>query len=322
MKFLNTTAIIAFAGAGLMAQAPAQSYADQFQAIQPELDKLIASMDYKEVIEKIGAILPSATPAFTKDPQNPGVGMNSYQELVSIQSFHVYLGRAYVMLGDTEKAISNFNKAEEIANTNAVEIEDVLTPLIAQWSAAADNSKQQLEQRDEVIKLKEQFEGVKKEIEAKRRQNNDDKQRLAKIAENELKLQEYFNNVPVWEANLERAPAMVEQLNGFISVSKEDTTKFSPVIKGLEEDLQAEKDLIESKFGGDKARYVTSVVETKENLDNLQSQADKVKFLNRLLFLDTKNAAAQKQLDILLGKAAPEPEPAPTPAPRRPPTRR
>jgi len=322
MNLLNTAAVIALASAGLTAQTPGQSYTERFQAIQPELERLIASMDYKEAIEKIEAILPSTTPAFMKNPENPDVGMNSYQELLAIQSFHVYLGRAYVMFGDTEKAISNFKKAEEIAKLNAVEVEAMLTPLIEQWSAAVEFSKQQLVQREGVANAQEQLETRKKEIESKRRQNNNDKQILAQIAENELKIQEYINNIPVWEANLERAPVAIEQLNGMINTAKEDITKFSPAIKGLEEDLQAEKDLIASRFNGDIPRYVTSVAETKENLDSLQSQADKVKFLNRLLFLDPKNVAAQKQLDIALGRATPEPEPAPRPAPRRQPARR
>ena len=319
MKLLNAAAIIALASAGLMAQ----SFQERFQAMQPELERQIASMQYKEVIDKVEAIMPSVTPEFKKNPEDPGVGMNSFFELIAVQSFHVYLGRAYAMFGDTERAISNLKKAEEIANLNAAEIEVVVGPLIEQWSMATENAKQQLGQQEEVAKMKEKLEGTKKEIEAKRRQNNTDKQTLEQIAKAELRIQEeYLNHVPAWEDIIEKAPGTVAQLNQYIAMAKEDTTKFAATIQGLEGDLQAEKEVIASKFEGNKPRYVTSVVETKENLDSLQSQPDKVKFLNRLLFLDPQNVAAQKQLDIVMGRAVPEPEPAPAPAQRRTPPRR
>ncbi|MDR2696986.1 MAG: hypothetical protein LBB40_00745 [Holophagales bacterium] len=303
MRLLNTAAAIALAGAGLMAQTPIQSYVQQFHDVKLELDNMMAALQYKEVVEKIKAILPPVTPAFEKDPDNPQIGINSYLGLNAIQSFHVYMGRALVMSGDIEGAILNFKEAEQIANQNAVDIEGVLSPLINAWTATVEQNTKDLGEAAQ----------IKKEIEAKAKKTKAEEETLVLIEK----------NTAVWEENLKRAPAIIEQLNGMINGAKEDTTKFGPAIAAIATNLESENELIVSKFNGNTAAYVTSVAGTKENIDSLQTQADKIKFLNRLLVLDPQNTTAQKQLDIVLGKAEPEPEkPAPAkttrPAPKSP----
>ncbi|MDE3245413.1 MAG: hypothetical protein KGN80_04945, partial [Acidobacteriota bacterium] len=54
-------------------------------------------------------------------------------------------------------------------------------------------------------------------------------------------------------------------------------------------------------------KYVNAVM-NPTNLASRATLADKVGFVNRLLFLDPANKKSLKQLDVLLGKAAPEPE--------------
>jgi len=314
MRILNTVAVAALVCTGLTAQTPPiQSYVQQFNDVKAELDNLMASQQFKEAVEKIKAILPPVTPDFEKDPENPQVGINSYFGLNAIQSFHVYLGRALVMAGDVEGAISNFTKAEQIANQNAVDLDSVLSPIIESWTATVEQNKKALA---EAAQTKEELEAEAKKLEAKARRNKAEEEKLTKLKESLALIEK---NTAVWEENLKRAPAIIEQLNAMNNGAKEDTKRFEPAIAAMTNDLKAENELISSKFNGDKVKYVTSVAGTKDNFENL-NQADKVKFLNRLLFLDPKNAVAQKQLDIALGKVAPEPEkpaaPARRPAPR------
>ncbi|MCL1893238.1 MAG: hypothetical protein FWG02_03230 [Holophagaceae bacterium] len=290
MKLLNAIAIIVLANVGL----GAQTYTERLQAAQPEIEKLLKSMEYKEVITKIKAILPPTIPEFTKDEVNPAVGMASLQEFGAIRSFHVYLGQAYVMAGDLEKAIDNFRKAEEVANVNASEIDVIIAPAVGNWNKAYETAQQGLE-------FLESFRKQKEELEAKgKKASKQEKDVLKKITENESK---YAESAPEWEAMVERAPVILEQLSQLCETTKSEATRFAPAIADLQQDLKSEKETIESKFAGDKVKYVESVIETTENLASLKSVADKVKFLNRLLFLDPSNKAVQGQLNTILGKS-------------------
>jgi len=290
MKIFNVAAIVFLAGTGLVAQ----SISERFQTLQPELDRLFASQQYKEVIDRIETVIPSATPAFNKDDENLNIGMASFSDFEALQSLHVYLGRACVMYGHLEKAIINFREAEEIAKLNASEVDDVFGPIIDNWNIALEESKKALESLETITKQKA-------DIEAKgKKQTKQDKQVLARIKEGEPFLKE---NVPIWQANLERAPAIVEQLGQIISRTKADITKFAPVVAALEEDIRTEAEMIETRFSGDKTKYVESVIGTEENISNLAGREDKIKFLNRLMFLDPQNTMVREQLDLLLGKS-------------------
>jgi len=291
MKLLNTAAIIALAGAGCVAQAQAQTYLQQFQAAKPELDRLITSMRYREAIEKILGIIPADIPVFQSDPTNPQVGLNNYYELATIQDFHDYLYRALFMSGDTEGAIAAIKKAEQIAIKNAAETEAALSPLIATWSNAIEESKKNLE---DATPVKEQLEARKNELEAQKRRSRKENAELEQIKGDLSSLQA---NITIWETNLKNAPGVVSQLNRYINDAKRDTTKFTKDIKDMEADFASESAEIE-KVGGE-AKYVDAVLNNKNNFAN-KSKRDVVKLLNRLSFLDPSNSKVQQQLDIAL----------------------
>ncbi|MDR1841475.1 MAG: hypothetical protein LBQ86_06080 [Holophagales bacterium] len=290
MKTLNTAAVIILAGAGCTAQA--QTYAQQFQAVKPELDKLMASMQYEEVIKKIQALIPAEIPAFASDPANPQVALNSYTETATIQDFYDILYRARLMSGDTEGAIATIKKAEEIAKQNAVDTEAALSPVIETWSNAIQESIKNLE---EAAPVREQLEARKNKLEAKKSKNKKDRTELEEIQEDMAGLQ---NSIAVWENNLKMAPDVISHLNRYIDGSKRDAGKFAQDIKDMETDLDLERAEIE-KLGNDKAKYVDAVLNTKDNFAN-RAQKDVVRILNRLLFLAPNNSGVQKQLDTAL----------------------
>jgi predicted nucleic acid-binding Zn-ribbon protein len=304
MRLFNTAAIIAIAGAALMAQAP-QSVAERFQASQPEIERLLAANNFKDAVQTIEAILPASVPDFVVDPEDPEAGMKSSEEMTAIQFLYNYLGRATLMAGDTEKAISSFQKAEQIANVHAEKIEDIMAPFLGYWTAIGPRLEHNIEQ---IETLKPQIEKLKEEqtaLEGKRRRNKAENDRLAVIQANIANFEEYLASVPVWQAELERVPLVTKQINDTISDIKESPARFPAVIEGIKQDLDSENEQLASDaFKGDKAKYVDSVINTKANLDSLagMGKLDQIKFLNRLLFLDSQNKTVQQKLDEVLAK--------------------
>jgi chromosome segregation ATPase len=207
------------------------------------------------------------------------------------------------MSGDTEKAISSFQKAEQIASVQAEKIEEVMAPFLGYWTAIGPRLEQNIEQ---IETLKPQIEKLKEEqtaLEGKRRRNKAENERLAAIQANIANFDEYLASVPAWQAELERVPLVTKQINDTISDIKESPARFPAVIEGIKQDLASENEQLASDaFKGDKAKYVDSVINTKDNLDSLEKMGnlDKIKFLNRLLFLDPQNTTVKQHLDRVL----------------------
>jgi tetratricopeptide (TPR) repeat protein len=305
MKIFSTAAIIALAGTGLVAQSSA-SLAERFQNIHQEVGALMSAMNYSEAIKKLEAIIPATTPNFVKDPEDPSLAYNSFIELSALQDMYVSIGQAFVMNGETEKAIASFQKAEEIAGLIAGNVEEALAPLIENWNGVIPVLTKNLE---DIGALKEEKTGIEKqkaELEAKRRRTRDENRMLAAMTERltllNTVLPQLDEQVPAWEENLQRAPEMVDYFNQRIADAKENTTRFSPAIQGLQQDLNSENELITGRFNGNKTRYVDSVISTEANLASIQNNADKVKFLNRLLFLDPNNNDVKQHLSRTLGR--------------------
>jgi hypothetical protein len=284
MKILATAAAIAFAATGFIAQA--QSYARQFTTAKPELDKLMAAMQYKDVAEKINSILPASIPDFPKDPSNPQVALSNYAELGTIQDFHEILFKAYFASGDIDRAILTAKKAEEIAVMNAEDVAKGLSAPIELWTTAIENSKKELEM---IAQRKEQLGVELKKAKGK------------KAKELEGELARIDSDASILERNLQDGPTVLSQLNKYISDANRETTKFKKDIADMESDLSAEKTEIASEFKGDIGKYVAAAI-APNTLAKFQSQREKVRFLNRLLFLSPQNADVKKQLDLALAK--------------------
>jgi excinuclease UvrABC ATPase subunit len=288
MKTLVRIAVIAFAGFGVLAQA--QEYTKKFNAVKREMDGLMESMKYVEVIEKGRVISPAEIPHCPKHPAYPQSAVNSYTEIGSILDFYEVLYKALHASGDTEGAIACIKKAEDIAKMNAADTEAALAPTISVWSAAMDDSAKNMEENGPV---KEQLEAEKNRLESMPKRKKADNKLLEDIVAD---LDSLAKDMAVWENNLKTAPAVLSQLNRYIDTAKKDAAKFANEIKDLESDLANEADVVDSKFKGDKAKYAAAALPNAGPMD----PKDRVRFLNRLLFLDPNSAAARKQLDAAL----------------------
>jgi len=291
MNLLATAAIIAIACPGLFSQEQPQTPAQRFQAAKPELEKLLANAEYKEAVKLLEGIIPSEIPEVKSDPADPTKLLQSLTELGHYQDMNAYMGRALVMSGNIEQSIESFQKAKVTAELKSKETENFVNSQIQAWEQAIERSKTRLTEIDTLFKTRD-------ELEAKKKRSSEEKKQLQALKDNTLGL-EYEANV--CKDNISKGPAAIAQMSGALEKEKEDSARFAPVIVGLEEALASEKEMIASNFGGDKVKYVASVIDNKENLTSQPTRDDKIKFLNRLLFLDPSNSTVKQQLALLVG---------------------
>ena len=264
------------------AQDQAPTLSQRFKAESPGISQLMASFESKQALAKAEALIPANKPEF--DKSSPAKGIASSQDFGALMSIYTIAGKAAVSSGDWEKAIGYFHKAKEIAAENAAGTAVALEPAMEMWRKAESTGKTFLEEGS--VRQKELQEKASR----------------TEAEEVELK------NFKTHEDNVKKGPMVVAQLKGVLDGLKEDAEHFDGPISGVEKSIKAEKEQIDSpQFKGDKIKYVNAVM-NPTNLGAQNSKADKIGFVNRLLFLDPSNKKALKQLDVLLGKADPEPE--------------
>lgn len=266
----------------LAAQDQAPTLTQKFKAESPAINQLLTSFEGKQALAKTEALMPANKPEF--DKSSPAKGLASSSEYAALMSIYTLAGKAAVTTGDWEKAAGYFRKAKEIATENQAGAAVALAPAIETWKKAESTGKTYLEEG------------------AARRKELLEKTSRSESEEVELK------NFQTHEDNVKKGPMAVSQLQGILDGLKDDADHFDVPIAGIEKSIKAEKEQIDSpQFKGDKIKYVNAVM-NPTNLDTRATKADKIGFVNRLLFLDPNNKKALKQIDILLGKAAPEPE--------------
>lgn len=280
-------ALVTAVAAQTQAPTTAPTLSQRFKAESPGITQLLASFESKEALAKAEALIPANKPEF--DNSSPAKGIASSQEFGTLMNIYTISGKAAVSSGDWEKGVGYFHKAKEIAAENAAGTAVALAPAMEMWRKAESTGKTFLEEG--AVRQKELLEKASR----------------SESEEVELK------NFRTHEDNLKKGPLAVAQLKGMVDGLKEDADHFDGPISGIEKSIKAEKEQMDSpQFKGDKIKYVNALM-NPTNLAAQSTKADKIGFVNRLLFLDPSNKKALKQLDVLLGKAAPEPEkPAPS----------
>jgi hypothetical protein len=285
--------------------AQAQDFTGKFNAARPELDTLMQSMQYGEVTMKVREMFPEGIPDFPQDPANPHVALTNLGEMTSILALHDYLQRALFMSGRTEDAIACIKTIEEIAKKGAADTEAGLAPTIESQSAVIRESTANI---DKVTPNKEQSEAdiaklrtEQTQLESLKKRKKAEDQRLgaikAELEPLEQALASMERDIAVWKSNHQTATEGLRQLNGFVGAAKKGAARFAPDLEKMESGLAEEKGVIDSKFKGNKAKYVAA---TLPSANSIEDQKEKVRFLNRLLFLDPKSGAVKKQLNAAL----------------------
>lgn len=257
----------------LVAQAPAPSLSQRLRADSPEVDNLSKEFKYKEALAKVEAMIPAAKPDFVKG--DPRKGLESSQEYSSLMAIYSLGGKMSLLGGDWAKSKDFFAKAQAVAKENHGNFNEVVAPLIQTWQKAIEDSNKALE--DNAAR--------RKDVEAK-----SEKDRTPQD-------QEVIKAVAVWEGNVKNGGKVIKQLQEHAEGLRKDAEAFVKPIEGVDKDLKSESDILTSdKFKGDKTKYVAAVLNTPANFA-LPNQIDKVKLLNRLLFLDPANSRAAKSLE-------------------------
>ena len=253
----------------------------KLRAQEGEIQKLMVAMDAKGALAKCEALLPTAKPAFSK--ATPKAGLDSSQEYSSLMAFYGLTAKAAISAGEWEKGKGLLEKAQDIARENSAETYGVITPITDTWKKALEGSKKALE------------DGLqrRKELEANEKRTPDEQREL--------------DNFKIHDNNLKNGPNVLASLQGNLDGLKSDAAAFEGPIASIEKKLKEEAELM-VRFKGDKAAYVKAVLANKANLSGIEKTADKAAWLNRLLVLAPGHPQAQKQLDIVLGKAPAEPE--------------
>lgn len=264
----------------LVAQEPAPTLSQRFKAESPAINQLLTSFESKEALAKAEALIPANKPEF--DKSSPAKGLASSQEFGALMSVYTLAGKAAVTWGDWEKAVDYFRKAKAIAEENFTGTSAALAPAVEMWKKAESTGKTFLEEG------------------AARRKELQEKASRSASEEVELK------NFKTHEDNVTNGPKAVAQLQGIMDGLKDDASHFDGPVAGIEKSIKSEKEQIESpQFKGDKLKYVAAVM-NPTNMASRATKADKISFVNRLLFLDPANKKSQKELRVLLGKEAPE----------------
>ncbi len=281
--------------AALVAQAPAPSLSQRLKTDAPAIDALAKEFKFKDALAKAEQMIPAAKPDFVKG--DPRKGLESSQEYSSLMAMYSLAGKMALMAGDWEKAKGLFGKAQEVAKENHSNFTEVATPLIQTWQKAMADSKKALEDN------------------AARRKDAEAKAAKDRTPQD----QEVLKAVDVWEGNLKNGDKVIKSLKDHMDILGKDAEAFAKPIEGVDKDLKAEAETLASdKFKNDKGKYVTAVLNTPSNFA-LPSQADKVKLVSRLVFLDPSNVRAQKTLDAAIqGKDIPVPEEKKAPARKAP----
>jgi hypothetical protein len=268
----------------LVAQAPAPSLSQRLKADTPAVEALTKQFKYREALTKVEALIPAVKPEFVKG--DPRRGFESSQEYSSLMAVNSLSGKLALLSGDWSKAKDYFAKAQEVAKENHANFSEVATPLIQTWQKAMEDSSKALQ--DNAAR--------RKEVEAKAEKDH--------TAQD----QEVVKAVAVWEGNLKNGGKVVKQLQEHSEGLRKDAEAFAKPIEGVDKDIKAEADTLADKFKGDKAKYVVAVLNTPGNFA-LPSQADKVKLLYRLVFLDPANTRAARSLEAgIQGMDVPLPE--------------
>jgi hypothetical protein len=261
--------------------AAPQTQTQKFRAQEGEIQKLLAALDAKGALAKCEALLPAAKPVFTK--ATPKAGLDSSQEYSSLMASYGLAAKAAIVAGECEKGKGFLEKAQDIARENSAETTGVITPLLETWKKALEGSKKALEDGAQ----------RRKDLEANEKRTPDEQREL--------------DNFKIHDNNLKNGPTVLANLQGNLDGLKSDAAGFEVPIASIEKKLKEEAELM-VKFKGDKAAYVKAVLANKANLAGIEKTTDKAAWLHRLLVLAPGHAQAQKQLDIVLGKAPAEPE--------------
>lgn len=282
----------------LLAQAPAPEVplGQRLRAERPEIERLMADLQAREAFKRAEALLPAARPAFDKKDLQTQVA--SYSRFMEVSQAYYVAFKAADAAGYWEKALDFAKQAQALAAENYAGVKEPFT----QASEAYKREAQRI--RDSILHTRAMLKDNQAYIQSlrdKKDKDDGDRQQLDLVAKEE-------QNIPESEKRVVEAEKWAKQFLVFLAAAKEESERYHPFVDSEEQRLKdQEAQIAEYKAGkGDKGKWVEAIAANPRTMDALTDRRDRMAFLYRLNVLDPDNKKVQKQIDAMLGKAAPE----------------
>lgn len=276
---MRRTAILSLLASALMAQAPAPAPApaeDSVAAIQK-----LTETDPSAAYAKTKTLIAAPKPAFNKT--NLETTQKSIEVWRGYLTNHSLFYNAAKEVGRWEEAKDAAVKARDMAKEMQAEAFGPFNDYKAAWAKASSDASKALE---ELATLK-----------AKETRTPEEDSRVVFLQGNEATYKQYVSNAKI----------ALSQVNGNLKNLEAQTKDYDGPIAQIEKRISDEKEEM-IKFKGDKVKYGKALVaavakEVKKSKGKVANKAPLYNSLYRVLVLDPSNKDAQKQIDLLNGKA-------------------
>jgi hypothetical protein len=296
----------------LTAQAPATPVAPTLAQKVATETKVIDALKLEnpvEAFEKAKALLPATKLPFDKTSiQTAFLSIREWNAQLDTYRLIYCTGMAS---GHFEQAKEACEKGRDLAKELQVQAMGSFNDFKATWMKAGEASQKLL---DEIKELEAKVEANRaaaaiepkpkvtiEDANAELMRQHDISQRLAFLKSNEV----------TYKQNIETSSKVMAPLERPINDLESRTHEFDGSIEQWEKYLKEETEIISTRYKGDKVKYAAGLlVGASPKPENMK---ETLMTLHRAAFLDPKNAAIQKRIDQILGKA-PTPEIKPTKA--------
>jgi hypothetical protein len=275
------------APAALLAQAPAATFSQTFKAGAPEVEKLMGAFQFREALAKAAALLPAEKAPYDAKTAN-AVHTSCWAYLEQAQAYALAF-RAADGAGQWEKGLEYLNKALELTKENQEKGKEQLTLQMNYWQERAGQARKLMDLNAEPIR----------ELKAK-----------ARLEDYET---ENMERVKIWEKEQAEGEKWAKFFKYDLDMSDRAVDYYGKLIATVQLAIKTQQDEIDhyKPAPGDRKKWTEAVASSRTYLDSLPEKADRIHLAHRLTVLDPDNKKAERLLDVVLGKAAPEGKAAP-----------
>ena len=286
---LPALVVLALAPA-LVAQAPSPdaAFAQRLRTERPEVERLINELQPREALARAEALLPQAKPAFDNTDARTQV-QSHFHFLACSQAYYIAFKAANAG-GHWEKALDCIQKAKATGDENYKSVKDAFVKVAENYRGSGARSKAVLTEHADMIR----------DLRAKKNPDPGEQQTL--------------ENVGKEEKNIVDAEKWAKIFLSYIDSAKQDSDRYDAFVAFAAKQIKDQTAQIEDyKAGkGEKTKWVEAIIANPSTYSAYTDKKDLLGFLYRLNVLDPENRKVLRQIDVVLGKAAPDPVKKPT----------
>lgn len=280
-----TPILVLLAAPALVAQTPSPepTVGQRLRTERPEIERLLADSQPREALKRAEALLPATAPAF--DNTDARTQVQSHLNHLALSQAYYLAFKAADASGHWERALEHIRKAQETAAANHAAVKDAFPKVSENFKASGLRSQAVLTEHAEMIK----------ELRTKVNLDPGEKQTL--------------DGAALEEKNIVEAQKWSKVFLGYAEAAREDAERYKPYVAAEESRIKGqEAQIAEYKAGkGEKTKWVEAIIANPSTYSSISEKRDLLSFLYRLNALDPENKKVLRQIDVVLGKAAPAP---------------